>query len=91
MFAKAGVPSGRINNVKEMFEDPQVQHLGIAQEIQTNAFGATQMLGQPITLSRTPSKLVRRPPERGEHTAEVLAEFGFSADEIEDLVGRSVI
>ena len=58
---------------------------------ETNAFGATQMLGQPITLSRTPSKLVRRPPERGEHTAEVLAEFGFSTDEIEGLVGRNVI
>ncbi|SVD19852.1 uncharacterized protein METZ01_LOCUS372706, partial [marine metagenome] len=53
--------------------------------------GATQMLGQPMTLSRTPSKLARRPPERGEHTAEVLTEFGFSADEIEDLVGRNVI
>ena len=91
MFSEAGVPSGRINNVKEMFEDPQVQHLGIAQKIETKAFGATQMLGQPITLSRTPSKLVRRPPERGEHTAEVLTEFGFSADEIEDLVGRNVI
>jgi len=91
MFSEAGVPSGRINNVKEMFEDPQVQHLGIAQEIETKAFGATQMLGQPVTLSRTPSKLVRRPPERGEHTAEVLTEFGFSADEIEDLVGRNVI
>ena len=91
MLSEAGVPSGRINNVKEMFEDPQVQHLGIAQEIETKAFGTTQMLGQPITLSRTPSKLVRRPPERGEHTTEVLTEFGFSADEIEDLVGRNVI
>lgn len=91
MLAEAGVPCGRINNVKEMFEDPQVQHLGIAQDIETNAFGATQMLGQPVTLSRTPSSLAMRPPERGEHTGEVLADLGFSAEEIEDLSNRNII
>ena len=69
MLSEAGVPCGRINNIKEMFDDPQVQHLGIAQDIETNAFGATQMLGQPVTLSRTPSSLAQRPPERGEHTS----------------------
>jgi crotonobetainyl-CoA:carnitine CoA-transferase CaiB-like acyl-CoA transferase len=38
--------------------------------------------GQPVTLSRTPSKMVARPPEFGEQTDEVLAEFGYTADEI---------
>ena len=91
LLADAGVPCGRINNVKEMFDDPQVRHLGIAQNIETKAFGATQMLGQPVTLSRTPSKLVQRPPERGEHTAEILTEFGFTTDEIEGLVSRKIV
>ena len=40
---------------------------------------------QPVSLSRTPSAIARHTPERGEHTDEVLAEFGFSADEIEEL------
>jgi crotonobetainyl-CoA:carnitine CoA-transferase CaiB-like acyl-CoA transferase len=41
-----------------------------------------RMVGQPVTLSRTPSRMVARPPEFGEQTNEVLAEFGFAADEI---------
>ena len=41
-----------------------------------------RLVGQPVTLSRTPSKMAARPPEFGEQTDEVLAEFGFGADEI---------
>ncbi len=40
------------------------------------------MVGQPVSLSRTPSRLAAPPPELGEHTDEVLKEFGFSAKEI---------
>jgi len=49
------------------------------------------MVGQPVTLSRTPSKMAVRPPEFGEHTEEVLAEFGFAADEIKDLRERKLV
>jgi formyl-CoA transferase len=91
LLSEAGVPCGRINNVKEMFADPQVQHLGIAQEIDTKAFGPTQMMGQPVTLNRTPSSMAQCPPERGEHTIEVLNEFGFSTKEIDDLVSKKLI
>jgi formyl-CoA transferase len=48
-------------------------------------------LGQPFTLSRTPSKMAARPPEFGEQTDEVLGEFGFSADEITDLRRHKVV
>ena len=44
-----------------------------------------------MTLSRTPSKMVARPPEFGEHTEEVLAEFGFGADEIKELRAQKVV
>jgi crotonobetainyl-CoA:carnitine CoA-transferase CaiB-like acyl-CoA transferase len=90
-LSEAGVPCGRINNIKEMFDDPQVQHLGIAQDIETNAFGATQMLGQPVTLSRTPSSLAQRPPERGEHTSEVLLDLGYNEKEISNLINQNII
>jgi crotonobetainyl-CoA:carnitine CoA-transferase CaiB-like acyl-CoA transferase len=90
-LSEAGVPCGRINNIKEMFDDPQVQHLGIAQDIETNAFGATQMLGQPVTLSRTPSSLAQRPPERGEHTSEVLLDLGYNEKEISNLTNQNII
>jgi formyl-CoA transferase len=68
-----------------MFEDPQVKHIGVATDMRTPDRGILQVVRQPVSLSRTPSKVVMHTPERGEHTDEVLAEFGFSADEIEEL------
>ena len=63
-----------------MFADPQVKHVGIAQKV-TGDSGLT-LVGQPISLSRTPSRLATEPPSLGEHTDAVLEEFGFSAEEI---------
>jgi crotonobetainyl-CoA:carnitine CoA-transferase CaiB-like acyl-CoA transferase len=50
-----------------------------------------RLVGQPFTLSRTPSKMAARPPEFGEQTEEVLAEFGFTADEISALRQNKVV
>ena len=50
-----------------------------------------RLVGQPVTLSRTPSRMVARPPEFGEQTEEVLKEFGFGADEIANLKEARVI
>ena len=65
-----------------MFADPQVEHLGIAQSVTKKDKSKMRLVGQPVTLSRTPSRLVARPPELGEHTDAVLKEFGFSARDI---------
>ena len=82
IFNKAGVPSGPIYNIDQVFADPQVKHLGIAQSTPKKDGTPLHVVGQPMTLSRTKSSIVRRPPELGEHTDEVLDEFGFSASEI---------
>lgn len=79
---KAGVPCGPIYSIDQMFADPQVQHLGLAQPIKTDDGRPLQVVGQPFTLSRTPSHMAAAPPEMGQHTDEVLGEFGFSAQEI---------
>ena len=78
----AGVPCGPIYSIDQMFEDDQVRHLGIAQDVPNAENRHIRLVGQPFTLSRTPSKMAARPPEFGEQTEEVLAEFGFSAEEI---------
>ncbi len=79
---KASVPSGPIYAIDEMFADPQVEHLGIAQSVTKKDKSKMRLVGQPVTLSRTPSRLVARPPELGEHTNAILKEFGFSKRDI---------
>jgi len=90
-FNEAGVPCGPIYAIDQMFEDAQVKHLGIAQDVPNDEDRRIRLVGQPVTLSRTPSKMVARPPEFGEQTDEVLNEFGFGADEIAGLKGAKVV
>ena len=87
----AGVPSGPINSIDQVFADPQVQHLGLAQPVESAALGNMELVGQPIIMSRTPSSLRQAPPERGEHTDEVLGALGYSAEQLDDLRQRNVI
>ena len=79
----AGVPTGPIYTIDQVFADPQVQHVGIAQPVKVKK-GAKKMtlVGQPISLSRTPSKLAAPPPGMGEHTDAILKEFGFTKPQI---------
>src|SRR4029077_8506620 len=69
---EAGVPCGPIYSIDQMFDDPQVKPLGIAQNVPNDENRHIQLGGQPVTLSRTPSKMAARPPEFGEQTEEVL-------------------
>ncbi len=85
IFEKAGVPSGPINSIDQVFADEQVKHLGIAQDAKKPDGETQTFVGQPFALSRTPSKIVRTPPAQGQHTDEVLKEFGFADKEISAL------
>jgi formyl-CoA transferase len=85
IFNDVGVPCGPIYSIDQMFADEQVEHLGIAQSAKRPGGGEQTFVGQPVSLSRTPSRIAATPPDQGQHTDEVLKEFGFADNEIEDL------
>jgi crotonobetainyl-CoA:carnitine CoA-transferase CaiB-like acyl-CoA transferase len=78
LLLEKGVPAGPIYTMDEVFNDPQVQHLGIAADANTLPFGKTKLVGQPFTMNRTPSHIATHPPARGEHTEEILNELGIN-------------
>ena len=88
---KVGVPCGPINSIDKVFSDPQVKHLGIAQSVDTIPFGQTELVGQPCNLSRSPSIMKQRPPEKGEHNADVLLDLGFSNEELDEFKSKNII
>jgi formyl-CoA transferase len=87
----AGVPCGPINSIDEVFADPQVRHLGMSKPVQHKTLGRLDVVDNAVIMGGAPKMTYRATPERGQHTSEVLAEFGYSDSEIDDLARRGVI
>jgi crotonobetainyl-CoA:carnitine CoA-transferase CaiB-like acyl-CoA transferase len=86
----AGVACGRINNLQQAFDEPQVKHLGILKKVTSPHLGEQALMGQPVTLTRTPSTIARSAPRRGEHSEEVLAEIGYGRDALDRMKASGV-
>ncbi|MBV9558948.1 MAG: CoA transferase [Bradyrhizobium sp.] len=91
LLNKAGVLCGPINRMDEVFSDPQVQHLGMAAPVQHGALGEIDVVNQAIRLSRTPNRMARATPDKGEHTDEVLKEYGYDDASIAAFRARKVV
>jgi len=91
LFNEASVPYGPINDIAETFADPQVQHLKMAQPVEHPILGQITLLGQPIKLSSTEFNIARASPEQGEHSTEILTEFGLTPAEIATLQAQGVV
>ena len=87
----AGVPCGPIYDIDEVFADPQVRHLGMAASVSHPVLGAIEVVNNPVSMSESPEVTYTASPERGEHTEAVLAEYGYSPEEIESLRGDGTI
>jgi len=87
----AGIPCGEINSIDKAFESPQVKHLHLAQDVVSQERGPIQLVGQPVTLSRTDSSIRVSPPLLGQHTDEILEWLGFDSKAIADMRGAGDI
>ena len=82
MMNEAGVPAGEINDIGQVFDNSQVQHLSLAQPVASQERGETHLVGQPIIMSRTPSRIATPPPLAGQHSDAILKEIGYSDTDI---------
>jgi crotonobetainyl-CoA:carnitine CoA-transferase CaiB-like acyl-CoA transferase len=85
---KAGVPCGPISNVEQVFDDPQTVHAGLKQSTPHSKLGEVAVPGYPYKFDGEPLPVRHGAPLLGEHSAEILAELGFSEEEIGAISGE---
>jgi crotonobetainyl-CoA:carnitine CoA-transferase CaiB-like acyl-CoA transferase len=89
---KAGVPCGPIHTIDKVFDDPQVQHLGIRWPMKHPDLGDIALVGQPMRLSRHPRTEPAKPaPRQGDDTDAILSELGYSDQRIAELRAAVVV
>jgi crotonobetainyl-CoA:carnitine CoA-transferase CaiB-like acyl-CoA transferase len=88
---EAGIPCGPVNNIREVFEDPQVQHLEMAMPMQHRTRGAIKVVAQPVNIEGVDTGFYRDMPNLGEHNDEILAEAGLTPAEIADLKAKGAL
>jgi crotonobetainyl-CoA:carnitine CoA-transferase CaiB-like acyl-CoA transferase len=87
----AGIPNGPINNIEELFQDPQVHARNMVVEMAHPTANRIKLVGSPLKLSRTPVEMRRYPPLYSEHTETVLASLGYTSNEIKDMKENKII
>ncbi len=87
----AGVPNGPINDLRGVYDDPQVAARGMVEEMEHPVAGVTKHIGIPLKLSATPGSIRTPAPTLGQHTDDVLAEYGYSPGEVADLRGAGAV
>jgi len=78
----ASVPCGPINTIDKIFDDPQVNHLNLRHPVESKTLGKMDLLAQAVILSRFEPKTGMATPERGEHTDDILKEYGYDDAQI---------
>ncbi len=84
----AGIPAGPVLNIEQMTANEQTLARDMVADVGSSEGSSLRVLGHPVKYSETPAAIQRRAPGLGEHTEEVLKEFGFSVEEIAELLFR---
>lgn len=88
---QAGVAAGPILDIAQMHADPQTLARGMITEVDHAKIGPMKTLGPPIKFSHTPSGIQRSAPLYGQHTREVLVEFGYTDPEIDEMISAGAV
>ncbi len=88
---EANVPCGPINDLADVFADPQVLARNMYLEIPHPTLGAIKQTGLPIKFSLTPGGLDRHPPLLGEHNQEILEDLGYSVAQVDKMKKNAII
>ncbi len=90
-FEAAGVPAGPINDLNEMFANPQTAARDMIVDVEHARLGTMKTIGFPVKLTNSPASIGRGAPLLGQHTREVLLENGYTEDGVAELQNSGVI
>lgn len=87
----SGVPCGPVLTLEQALTHPTSEALGLVQQVEHPTIGPMSLLGTPIRIGDDSTEIKRHPPLKGEHSAEILAEAGYSDGEISNFIRDGVI
>ncbi len=91
LLEAAGVPAGPVLDIGEVHANPQVLARDMIVEVPHDRLGPVRTLGLPVKFSATPGAVRRAAPVLGQHTREVLGEYGYGEEEIQTLIGNGAV
>jgi len=91
-FEAASIPVGPVNNAGQALDHPQTRAVGMVIDVDDGQGGQMRGLGSPVILNQTPAKeAISASPQIGEHSVQVLSEFGFKQSEIDTLIQKGAV
>jgi crotonobetainyl-CoA:carnitine CoA-transferase CaiB-like acyl-CoA transferase len=91
ILMEAGVPCSKMNNIKEVFEDPHMIDRGITVDVEHPVMGKMKAVRNPVLFSEESPSIRKHAPSLGEHSAEILEELGYKNEDITQLAASGIV